>query len=450
MESGNMTARLANARGLPFVAATLAAVVVAFASARSPLLTILALAAVLLAIFVLTQPHMVLLTLLAALPWEGMLDFPTETITVVKLLGVLLIVSISLNAFARDTRFRAPPAVVAALAFVLFAAISLVVSSDPSEGVNQLARYTLLAGFFFITIQLLDDRARLLTAMRVLIASLGAAAVFGLVAFLSGEAPRAEGPISEPLEFGYLLAALLPICVYLIVQDKELRWLWMACFPAMLGATLATLSRGAFVGLVVTLIWAVLTRRVKLGGLLVTAATVFALISLGLSLWGSVINERLEQKGLIAEKNAASREALWRGALTMGMDRPVTGVGTGRFGAESVDYVRADPIVLEDPQAHNAYLEILAESGPFALAAFLAFLGLSWSTLTRARRTSREEGIREGERLATAIQASLLVSIVGALFLSEQVANPFWLLGALAAVVPVIYGRTADARQTPA
>jgi O-antigen ligase len=445
-----VTDRLFDARGLPLIAAGLAAATVGFASSRSPLLTVAAFATIVLLTFVLTQPHTVLLIVLAALPWEGMLDFPTPTVTVVKLLGVLLILSVALNAIAQGRSFRAPPAAVAALAFVLFAAVSLIVSPDPSAGINQLLRYVFLAGFFFIVIQLVDDRARLLAALRVLVASLGAAAVWGLIAFLSGEAARASGPITEPLEFGYLLATMLPLCIYLILEDKELRWLWLACFPAMLAATLATLSRGAFVGLVVVLIWAVLTRRIRLGGLLASTVSLFALVAVGFSLWGPVINERVGQKQLIAEKNSESREALWQGAAVMAMDRPITGIGTGRFGAESVDYVRDNPIVLGDPQAHNAYLEILAESGPFALAAFLAFLGASWLTLVRGRRANRERGSRECARLASALQASLLVAIVGAFFLSEQVASPFWVICALAAVVPMTVGRTVGAARPTA
>jgi putative inorganic carbon (hco3(-)) transporter len=447
MESGNMTVWLAAGRGVPILAATLAAVAVGFVSSRSPFMAVAALAVVLLMIFVFSQPYLVLVILLAALPWEGMLAYPTETVTVVKLLGILLIASVSLNAFTRDLRFRAPPAVVAAVAFVLLSAFSLIVSPNASEGVNQLTRYTLLTAFFFVTIQLLDTRERLLTAMRVLVASLGISAVWGLVAFLSGQEPRASGPITEPLEFGYMLAALLPVCAYLISEDRDLRWLWIACFPAMLGATLATLSRGAFFGLLVTLVWLVLSRRIRLGGLLVSVITLFALVFVGQSLWGTVINERVEEKGLIAEKNVASREALWDGAIKMSMDHPLTGVGIGRFGPESVDYVRSEPIVLLDPEAHNAYLEILAESGPFALTAFLAFLGLTWQALVRVRRASQGAGDREGERLAIALQASLLVAIVGAWFLSEQVASPFWVIAGFAAVVPVAYGSAVDEKQ---
>jgi putative inorganic carbon (HCO3(-)) transporter len=448
METGKMTARWAG-RG-PLGAALVAALAVAFTSSRSPFLAVAAFGVALLLLFVLTQPQTVLLILLAALPWEGLLNFPTPTITVVKVLGALLIISVALNAIAQDTRLRAPPAVVAAFAFILFVAISVIASPDPGVGITKLQRYAFLALFFFIVVQQLYDRTRLLMAMRVLIASLSAAAVWGLVLFLSGKAERASGPISDPNDFAYLLAVMLPVCLYLIIDDRALRWLWLACFTAMVGGTLAALSRGAFVALGVTLVWVVLTGRVRLGGLLVSVLAVFVTLLVGLTLWGGVINERVQSKQQIGSENASSRLDLWSGAVRMAMDRPITGVGAGRFGAESVNYVRNNPIILQNPVTHNSYLEILAESGPFSLAAFLAFIGACWLTLARTFRTARAQRHPEDVRQASALQAALLIAIVGGMFVSAQVESPFWMIGGFAIALPLTLRHTgSDTRATP-
>ncbi len=80
------------------------------------------------------------------------------------------------------------------------------------------------------------------------------------------------------------------------------------------------------------------------------------------------------------------------GAFEMAMDRPITGIGPGQFGEESVNYVLDDPIVLADPQAHDAYLELLAESGAFALAAFLFFLGIPRRSHESASQPTAAEG----------------------------------------------------------
>jgi putative inorganic carbon (hco3(-)) transporter len=265
--------------------------------------------------------------------------------------------------------------------------------------------------------------------------SVTVASIVGLISFLQGDVDRVRGPIHDPNDFAYLMATTLPILAYLIFADRRWRAAWLACFPVVLAAMLATLSRGAITAVGALLVWALVTGRIKLGGLIMSTAALATVLIAGLLLFSPLINERLETKGNIAAQNVASREALWRGAIVMSMDHPVTGVGLGRFGTESTDYVRDNPIVLSDPVTHETYLQILAESGPLALAAFLAFLGGSWISLSRYRKRCEAVLNLAGMRLATAVQASLVVAMVGALFLSEQLATPLWLLGALAAII---------------
>ena len=79
---------------------------------------------------------------------------------------------------------------------------------------------------------------------------------------------------------------------------------------------------------------------------------------------------------------------------------------------------------------------MLAETGVLGLVAFVGFLASSWRLLARGRRRRRSaSGDRAGRRLATAMQASLIVAIVAGGFLSEQFTTPFWMIGALATVV---------------
>jgi hypothetical protein len=70
-----------------------------------------------------------------------------------------------------------------------------------------------------------------------------------------------------------------------------------------------------------------------------------------------------------------------------------------------------------------------------ALAAFLAFIFASWRLTVRARRRFQVQGDRDGLRIVAAAQASLVVAIVSANFLSVQITVPLWLLSAIAAVL---------------
>ena len=111
-----------------------------------------------------------------------------------------------------------------------------------------------------------------------------------------------------------------------------------------------------------------LSRRIPLSGVLLGLVAVLSVAGLAFALWAPLLNDRLSMKGRIADKNVAAREALWTGAVRMAADRPLIGVGPGRFGTESPRYVRNNPIPLgETPVVHNSYLHVLAEIGLLGL-----------------------------------------------------------------------------------
>ena len=168
---------------------------------------------------------------------------------------------------------------------------------------------------------------------------------------------------------------------------------------------------------------------------MLAVAALFSVAALAFAVWAPQLNDRLEQKSNISARNVTARQALWSAALRMSEDRPLTGVGPGRFGIEAPAYVRNNPLVLERPVVHNSYLQVMAEIGALGLFAFVAFLVSTWRLLGRSRRQAIAEDDIDGRRLATAMQASLIVAIVAGAFLSEQLTTPFWLIGALAAVV---------------
>ena len=82
----------------------------------------------------------------------------------------------------------------------------------------------------------------------------------------------------------------------------------------------------------------------------------------------------------------ASRAAIWRDALPMMSDFPVTGVGAGAFGSAMRIY-QTSPRTYYHNEAHNQYLQIASEGGivlvvPAALA-MSAFIAIAWRQLRR-------------------------------------------------------------------
>jgi putative inorganic carbon (hco3(-)) transporter len=439
-----MTERLLDGRGV-VVPATLLAAALAYAAALSPLIALAGLGAALLLVLVLVWAEAVLLLLVAVLPWEDLLAYPTETVSAVKVLGLLLAGAWAVRALGRSSEVKLPATLAPVAVFGLLVGASLVLSPDPVAGLDKWLRYTLFIVFFFLVVQLTGDRASIRRFLRVLTLSTAGAAIWALAAFLGGELDRASGPIQDPNDFAYLMATVFPLAAFLFVEERGRRVLWGACLALMLGATLATLSRGALVGLAALAIWAVASRRVPIFGVLAGLVTLASVLLVALFFWSPLIEERVEQKGQIADRNATTRLAFWDAAARMAYDHPLVGVGPARFGEETDEYLLGSRSGLTDPVVHNSYLEIAAENGIPALLAFLAFLGGSATLLARARRASEEAGDAEGVRLATALQAAFVVALVSAAFLSQQLALPLWLVGALAVAIAARSGERSGA-----
>jgi putative inorganic carbon (HCO3(-)) transporter len=430
---------LAGRRPLWLAGAALTGVVVALTLAISPLVTILLLLLIVGCVVIVSRPDIVLLVMVAALPWENKLNWPTATLSLTKAIGAVVFLAYILRV-ARSPRRKIHLPLILGVVVVFFCWILLssVVSPDPSQDMQKTLRYALFISFFFLILQLVDGRVGVERVFRWFATSVGIAAIYGVVAFVlgSGGVSRAQGPLKDANDFAYLLACALPVVAYLIQTDRPKRLLWGFWFVAILGAMLATFSRGALVGIGALVIWGVLTRRVSLLAVVAGLATAGVVVLMAFTLWKPVIDKAFEQKGRIANQNAGSRLSYWEASLKLTARRPITGVGPDRFRVEAPPLVQNDPLtndVILVP--HNTYLDILSETGVPALLLFLAYLGLSWRQMRYVERAAIREGDLDGRRLAVALQAGLVVAIVSAMFLSEQLTSPFWLFPALALVL---------------
>jgi O-antigen ligase len=119
------------------------------------------------------------------------------------------------------------------------------------------------------------------------------------------------------------------------------------------------------------------------------------------------------------------RMGLAAGALAMASDHPVFGVGAGHFYELSALYVHVPNYILRE-NAHNNFLQILAELGTLGLCLFATVLGLA---LSAAR-----PGSRAGATPITAgLIAFLLTCLGGHPLLIPHVAMPFWISVGVAA-----------------
>jgi putative inorganic carbon (hco3(-)) transporter len=411
--------------------ALIVSLAMAYGAVHSPLIAVALLIAIIFAGWVVMRPDLVLLVVVAALPWQDKLQYPNATLSLVKLLGLALVAAYFLRAVRQNDVVRLPAILGLALAFGLVIGFALIASPEPSAGLQKAFRYVFFILFLFLMIQLVDNREQAIRLLRVLVASCAGAALYGIFGFVSGTVERASGPIADPNDYAYMMAAVIPFAIFLCAEDRRWRLAWVASTLLILGATFATLSRGAIVGLAALLVWAIITRRIGIGGTVAVAVAAVLVVVAAFTFWASTVEERLTEKNKIAAANTESRAAFWQAAEEMWEDQPVLGIGPGRFPVEAKNYVKNSPIELENPIVHNSYIEILVEAGPIALLLFLGMLAAGWLGATRAERLARSRQDRMTIRLATAAKGSLLVAIVSGFFLSEQIAPPFWIACAL-------------------
>jgi putative inorganic carbon (HCO3(-)) transporter len=387
-------------------------------------------------VLVTTRADLVLLLMIAALPWENKLHYPSAELSTVKGIGALVLLAYVLR-MVRDRRepIQLPALMGIVAALGVWVGVSIVVAPDPSESTTTMVRWLLFIAFFFLVIQLVNGREEIRRVMRWFAIAVSAAAFYALFLFVGkhGKDFRAAGPLQDPNDFAYLLACTLPIVSYLIGADRRWRVLWGICFAAIAGAMLATFSRGALVGIGTLLVWGIVTRRIPLWVLLSGLVSALVVVALAFTLWKPLIDVALHQKGHVAKTNTESRETLWGAAVQLTERRPVTGVGPGRFPTEAALLLHNNSST--QLVTHNSYLEILSSEGIPALLLFLAYLLTAWLLLRRVQKQAALDVDRDLQRLATALQASLMIAIVAGIFLSEELASPFWLLGGLAVVL---------------
>src|SRR3954471_19469852 len=165
----------------------LIAVAVAIPTAFAPVLALAAAALLIVLGFVVFNAGALLLLMVAAFPWDDMLGYPTETISLIKLIGALLLIGYFLRSLARDEDVRLPPTLPSLVIFTMLVLLSLMASGDVSSGLNKTLRYLLFAAFSFLVVQLIRTRPQMAALLRVLVLSSTAAGFYGVILLLKGD-----------------------------------------------------------------------------------------------------------------------------------------------------------------------------------------------------------------------------------------------------------------------
>ena len=337
--------------------------------------------------------------------------------------------------------------------------------------------YSKVILIYLLAVNTITTPKRLERLTWVLVLSVGYVALLTMIDYLHGShmvghGTRAQGAVGgimgNPNDLATNMVAFLPLAAFMLLRRSTLikRAAAAGCAALMLGAAVASGSRGGFLGMIVMIaVFGAMAVR-KRPGLVVAAALagICALPLVPATYWHRIASITDESKDDFG--SAQERRTLMKDSFRAFSENPLTGVGAGNF--KAWDPTR--PTAWHE--SHNVVLQVAAELGIVGLAVFFfmvarAFYGIvqTRSLLKRARRAGRprrtgrtrdanapvldddEADLLDGH--SAAMLAALSGWLVCALFASVAYTWPFYYLLALA-VTPREMLRDRQPRTSPA
>lgn len=253
---------------------------------------------------------------------------------------------------------------------------------------------------------------------------------------------RAAGVIGDPNYFGQILVALIPLTIisFLHAEKPWQKLLYALCFLMTMLGIFTTFSRGAFMGLAISIGLLVLYKKPK--PVYIIIFLVIALI--GFSFLPASFQERIFSISELTDTSQMVTEVSYRGrmseaivAIQMTLNYPLVGVGPKNFAenySKYANYVGLDN--RENRNAHNMILQISAEQGMFGVFALLFGLFIIYIDARRARRILLMNELTQQADFVEAVIASFISYMACAMFIHAAYMRYYWILFAMMASLP--------------
>ncbi len=293
-----------------------------------------------------------------------------------------------LGPFRRTTPVHGPIG-----AFVLLSVLSCVFSTLPSKSLLQIKGF----GTFLLVVfaaALLDDAPDVKLVVDVWRTTALYLVLRGFVEWLSGAQSldfRVSGGMSVYMTYAGLLLVFVPLLGARGISGGSRASRWADAAISLLGALamVLTLTRGAYVGLAVGILAALLAGRPRLA-LLAPVAIVLFFVVMPLP-----VRNRLASATNPNDVTMNDRLTMWKAGRAMIADRPLFGVGPGRVKILYPLYRVPGWLDPRPGHLHNNVVMIAAETGIPSLLAYLAFVGAFFlGALRIVRRASRGDPAR--------------------------------------------------------
>lgn len=332
---------------------------------------------------------------------------------------------------------------------VLFMAILLLgglSSLSVSSSIKSAAVFICLMTSYFLITNLVTTTKMIRSLSIVTVASLLICSLYGIyqnyfgiseAAWLDSDMfseieTRVYSTFGNPNVFGEYLIMVIPIALALLFTKQSAKKRFAAlCIAGISGiALIFTWSRGAWLGFGISMIlfFLLLSRRtmiVYMGGIMCLP---FALPYLP-----SSIVTRFTSIGNLADTSTNYRVSIWKAAVRMIYDHPLSGIGIGE-GAFAIMYQNYSLSGIEAaPHSHMLYLQIWIETGLVGLVVFLMTVLLIFKKVFAYYRNGTNTEMKIVSLAAVCgITAILIQGFTDYVWYNYRVFALFWIMCAFA------------------
>jgi O-antigen ligase len=282
-------------------------------------------------------------------------------------------------------RVRVPPFFWPLAAYAGLTLVSTAFSRDPLVSLvdsKQLLLFLVVPAVYHLA---RGERAN--TLVQVIITAGAAAATFGIIQYAilhyDHLGQRPQGTLGHYMTYSGLLMLVTVAAVATVLFGRRNR-IWPALvMPALLVALALTFTRNAWIGTGLALALLLAIRNARLLWIMPVVAVLF------LALGPQGVTNRFYS--IFDANDPANRDrlAMLHAGTAIVKDEPLTGVGPNMVERVYPEYRAAWAVEPVNPHLHNVPVQIAAERGLPALAAWLWFVGMVSFQLFRKLKTAR-------------------------------------------------------------
>ena len=313
------------------------------------------------------------------------------------LLAICLLLWIAL-AVRRGERFSVPSFFWPLAVYAGLTLVSAAFSIDRRASIVDSRQLLLL--LIVPAVYRLGEGRRALRVADVIITVGGLSAIAGIVQYgildFDSLGRRPQGAMGHYMTYSGLLMLVVVACAARLLFRKSDR-VWPALImPALLVALALTLTRSAWVGTFVGLAVLFSLRDFRMIAVLPIVAALFVALA------PSGVTDRVYSMFDVNDPSNRDRVAMLRSGVRMIADRPLTGVGPNMIPRVYDRYLDAAAVNRTNPHLHNVPLQIAAERGLPALAAWIWFLVVALRDVWRRFRATEMPSLAAGALAALA------------------------------------------------